>query len=150
MTNESNEQHDQLRQSAYPEPVGHVLHAHHELHEQHENLWLLAASPTIWAAHFMLAYVTAAIWCAKLLGAPQLLRALVIVYTLAALGGIAWVGLHGWRAHRYGDAELPHDFDSPADRHRFLGFARVLLSGLSAAAVLFAAFAALVPGSCNA
>ena len=36
--------------------------------EKHQSLWLLTASPTIWAAHFLLSYATAAIWCAKIAG----------------------------------------------------------------------------------
>jgi len=37
--------------------------------EHRESLWMLAASPTIWAAHFLLCYATAAVWCAKVGGA---------------------------------------------------------------------------------
>ncbi|MGB7839915.1 MAG: hypothetical protein WBL40_17580 [Terrimicrobiaceae bacterium] len=39
-----------------------------ETHEKRQSLWLLMISPTIWAAHFLLCYLTAAIWCAKFAG----------------------------------------------------------------------------------
>lgn len=113
---------------------------------------MLVASPTIWAVHFLSSYYTAAVWCAKLAGPDRSLgtaQLAIALYTAAALAGILMIGWRGWRRHRYADATLPHDFDSPADRHRFLGFATVLLSGLSAVAVLFAAVAAWFIGSCR-
>jgi hypothetical protein len=39
-----------------------------QLPEANESLWLLVASPVIWAAHFLLCYGTAAVWCAKVAG----------------------------------------------------------------------------------
>ena len=44
--------------------------------------------PTIWAAHFLLCYVTAAIWCAKVAGPDGSLggvRVAIAVYTVLAL-----------------------------------------------------------------
>ncbi len=113
-----------------------------ELPEEKESLWLLAASPTIWAGHFLLSYVTAAVWCEKFAEPGSSLggvRVAIGVYTVLALAAIALVGRRGWRRHRLGRSALPHDDDTPHDRHRFLGFAAFLLSGLSAVAVLFAA-----------
>jgi hypothetical protein len=111
------------------------------LPEKKESLWLLIVSPTIWAAHFLLSYITAAVWCAKFAGSTGTLgpvRWAIGVYTVAALTGIAFNGRSGLRRHNFGSESLPHDFDTPGDRHRFLGFATALLSGLSAIAVLFA------------
>jgi hypothetical protein len=122
------------------------------LPERASYLALLAASPTIWAAHFLLSYCTAAVWCAKLGAGTDTLGAAGIaiwIFTAVALAVIAAIGRHAWRRHRYGDAELPHDFGSPEDRHRFLGFACVLLSGLSAVAVLYSALAAALVGTCR-
>ncbi len=122
------------------------------LPERPSYLALLAASPTIWAAHFLFSYCVAAIWCEKAAPASGALGAAGVaiwVATAAALCAIAAVGRHAWRRHRYGDAELPHDFDSPEDRHRFLGFACALLSGLSAVAVLYSALAVALVGSCR-
>lgn len=111
------------------------------LPEKAESLWTMIISPTLWAAHFLLCYLTAAIWCAKF--APRFgplgpVRWLIAGYTVAALVGIALNGWSGWRRHRLGAASLPHDADTPEDRHRFLGFATTLLAGLSAVAVVYA------------
>jgi len=125
----------------------------HPLHEKKESLWLLIVSPLIWAAHFMSCYLTAAIWCAKF--APQYggtlgpVRWTIIGYTLTALVGIAFNGRSGLRRHRFGSESLPHDFDTPGDRHRFLGFATVLLAGLSAVATLFATAVVLFFEDCR-
>jgi hypothetical protein len=122
-----------------------------QLPEQNESLWVLAASPAIWVAHFMLCYLSAAIWCEKVVGHGGSLREVrlaIAVYTVLALvtiGSIGWVGL---RRHRLGSATVPHDFDTPEDRHRFLGFATLLLSSLSAVATLYVALAAVFIGSC--
>jgi hypothetical protein len=122
-----------------------------ELAEENQSLLLLAASPVIWAAHFFLSYLTAAIWCAKVAGPDGSIggvRVAIAIYTVLALSGIGVIGWRALRRHRYGTATRPHDDDTPADRHRFLGFAAVLLSGLSAVAVLYAALAAVFIGSC--
>jgi hypothetical protein len=122
-----------------------------ELAEENQSLLLLAASPMIWAAHFLLSYCTAAIWCVKVAGPGGSLSGVqvaIAVYTVLALGGIGVIGWRALRRHRYGTATLPHDYDSPEDRHRFLGFSALLLSCLSAVAVLYAALAAVFIGSC--
>jgi hypothetical protein len=123
-----------------------------ELPEKGESLWMLAASPLIWAGHLLASYCTAAIWCEKFAGPGGSLgaaRTAIGLYTLLCLVGIALVGFRGWRRHRYGDSTPPHDLDSPADRHRFLGFATLLLSGLSGVAVLYQALSAAFIGSCQ-
>lgn len=122
-----------------------------KLAEEHESLWRLAASPLIWSLHLLLSYCTAAVFCEKLAGDASFatVRWAIAVYTAFALVGIGYFGVRGYRNHRYGDASLPHDFDSPEDRHRFLGFATLLLSGLSAVAVLYQALPAVFIGSCR-
>jgi membrane protein YdbS with pleckstrin-like domain len=120
------------------------------LPEQHENLWRLTWSPGIWIAHFLLSYLTAAIWCAKVGAGASLsmVRVAIVVYTLVALAGIAITGWQGYRRHRHGTETGRHDFDSPAGRHGFLGFATLLLSGLSAVATVYVALAAVFIGRC--
>jgi len=120
--------------------------------ESNQSLWLLAASPTIWAGHFLACYLTAAVWCAKAAGPRGLLdgvRTAVAVYTAAALLGIAVVGWIGLGRHSHGSGDRPHDVDTPADRHRFLGFASLLLSALSAVAVLYVASVAVFFETCR-
>lgn len=108
-----------------------------------ETLWLLAFSPAIWAIHFLLSYATASVWCAKISGRDNPIDGAllaILVYTAVALAGIVIVGWLGYRRHRLGNGNLPHDDDTPEDRTRFLGFATLLLSGLSAVATTYSAF----------
>jgi hypothetical protein len=122
-----------------------------ETAESNQTFWLVCASPTIWAAHFLISYMTVAVWCAKFAAPDQNLgpaRVAVGFYTVVALLAIFAVGVITYRRHSHGDAELPHDFDSPQDRHRFLGFAGLLLTILSAVATLFVASAAVFIGDC--
>ncbi len=115
------------------------------LREEHETLWLLTVAPAIWAAHLMLSYITAAVWCARYAGPGGPLdgvRTAIWVYTAVALSGIGVVAWIGYRRHTSGGTEtVSHDFDSAEDRHRFLGFATLLLAGLSAVATTYSALA---------
>lgn len=120
--------------------------------ERHARPWLLPASPVIWAVHFMASYITAAIWCGKIVGPYGTLgpvRTVIAVYTVIALAGIVLIGYAGLRRHRHGAASLPHDDDSPEDRHRFLGFSTLLLSGLSFVAVCYSALAVAFVEGCQ-
>jgi hypothetical protein len=140
------------------------------------SLWLLTIAPAIWAAHFLLCYVSAAIWCAKFAppgGSLGSIRAAIAWYTAVALVGITVIGWEGFRRHSDpstglgagpstglgagpstglgagGTEATTHDLDSAEDRHRFLGFATLLLAGLSAVGVLYAAVAATFFESCR-
>lgn len=122
------------------------------LPESRASLWLLTAGPATWAVHFLLSYVTAAIWCARAatVAAPLgTARVALVVYTVAALAVIVVVGWRSWRQHQWGDAELPHDAASAGDRHRFLGFAALLLCGLGFVAVVYSALAIGLIGTCR-
>jgi Mn2+/Fe2+ NRAMP family transporter len=117
-----------------------------------DSIWMLTISPTVWALHFLFSYVTAAVWCAKYAGESASLgpaRTAIGVYTAIALLGIAITGWIGYRGHSLGSAELPHDEDTPEDRHRFLGYSVLLLSLLSAVATSFVAAVAYFVGSCH-
>ena len=119
--------------------------------ERRESLVFMTASPAIWAAHFMACYGTAAVWCAKqatALAPLGAVRAAIVVYTVLALGGIGVVGWVGYRAHAVA-APAPHDADLPEDRHAFMGLATLLLSGLSALAVVYAALVAVFFETCQ-
>jgi hypothetical protein len=119
--------------------------------EKDENLWLLVISPTIWALHFLLCYITAAIWCEKYAGPDAALgpvRTAILVYTLLAVGGIVIVGWKGYQKHSIATGKLPHDADTPEDRTAFLGFSTFLLSALSLVATLFAALVAVFFWKC--
>jgi hypothetical protein len=120
--------------------------------EQHQSLLIVTASPAVWAAHFLVCYVTAAVWCAKQSTALAPLagvRTAIVVYTAAALLAIVAIGWFGYRAHRFGGEEVPHDADSAEDRHRFIGFATLLLSGLSGLAVVYVALVPVFVRTCQ-
>jgi hypothetical protein len=101
---------------------------------------VLIAGPLIWSAHFLASYLVAAVHCAK---QPESgladVRAMILGLTIAALVGIAATGLRGLKHHLKSTDGLPHDDDTPEDRRSFLGFATLLLCGLSAVAVVFVA-----------
>jgi len=123
-----------------------------ETAEKNQSLLLLTASPVIWAAHFLLCYGTAAVWCAKMVGLGGSLdsaRIAIGVYTAVALAAIGVIGWIGYQRHSFGQANVPHDDDTPEDRHRFLGFATLLLSALSATAVVYAALVVVFVRSCH-
>lgn len=119
--------------------------------EQEESLWWLTLAPTIWAVHFMASYLTAAIWCAKYSGEDRSIDGVpwaIAVYTAVALAGIAVSGWHGYRRHRYRGGDTPHDSDTPEDRHRFLGFAALLLAALSGVATVWVGAVGMLFRSC--
>lgn len=119
--------------------------------EKHRYLWLMAAAPAVWAAHFLVSYVTAAVWCARFVprdGATGPVHVAIGWYTLVALAAIAIVGFGGYRRHGRGFEASEHDMDTPGDRHRFLGFATLLLAGLSAIATIYVAISAVFMERC--
>ena len=123
-----------------------------ETRETRQSLWRLTFAPATWAAHFLACYITAAIWCEKFAGrAGELgwVRAAIAIYTVAALVGIGLNARGGWRRHKFGESTLRHDFDTPEDRHRFLGFATFLLAALSAVATVFTAIVVLFFHDCR-
>jgi Kef-type K+ transport system membrane component KefB len=116
-----------------------------------ETLWTLFTAPVVWALHFLVCYVGAAIYCAKedavALGF-DVLRLGIGVVTAAALAMIVLSAFLAWRQWGFGTYEPPHDDPTPHDRRRFQGFATLLLSGLSFIAVIYTAMAALMISGC--
>ncbi len=126
-------------------------HAKDDTRESNQSLWLLIAPPTIWAAHFLASYLTAAIWCAKYAGPDRSLGnvpAAIAIYTVLALTGIGYSGFVGYRRNQFEHRTLPLDRDTPEDRHRFLGFATLLLCGMSVIATVFVSLAAYFMETC--
>jgi hypothetical protein len=120
--------------------------------EKLQRPWQVVAGPVIWAVHFLLCYITAAVWCEKFAGEDRLLgpvRTAIWIYTLVASVGILLTAWSGYKKHLYGRGLLPHDADSPEDRHRFLGFTTFLLSGLSLIGVLYEAMVLAFFWNCN-
>ena len=128
--------------------------AHDSLSESRQRVWIVPASPVIWALHFLGTYVFVALWCGMVVGRDGSLitaRLAVAGWSAVALGAIGGVGWLGYRAHSFGapPEPPPHDEDTPDDRHRFLGFATLLLSGLSGVAVIYSAMTILFITTCQ-
>lgn len=120
--------------------------------EQEESLFRLALCPSIWAVHFLACYITVALWCEKMVppgGELGMARWLCVGYSAAALIAIAAAAKGAHRRHRFLGGRIPHDFDSPVDRHRFLGFAEFLLALLSFVAVTYVALPFGVFSTCR-
>lgn len=120
--------------------------------ENSESLWILVLAPLIWAVHFLACYLTIAIWCEKFALSEENLapvRWAYLIFTMGAIAGIVLVGWNGYRRIREAPMAHPYDADHPDDRHRFLGFATVLLAGLSLVATLFVAAVALFLETCH-
>lgn len=117
-----------------------------------ESLWTLFTAPTIWAGHFLAAYVGAAVFCAKQHLLPfgfGGVRLYIAAVTLVALGGILLAGFLAWRQWGFGTEDPPHEGWSREDRTRFQGFATLLLCALSFVAVVFTAMPAIFIAECN-
>jgi type VI protein secretion system component VasK len=117
------------------------------------DLWRVIISPTIWALHFLACYVAAAIYCEKMGRDAPLddIRLLVITVTVVALGGIAWSTLGLWRVHDRSltDDDFEYEHNTPEERHRFLSHVALMLSILSAVAVIYVAIPMLYLESCR-
>lgn len=122
------------------------------LSERRETLWMLVFAPTTWAIHFTVSYVTAAVWCAKVSGRTGLLggaKLAIVIFTLAAIVVIALTAWRGWKNATFDQGLRPFESDTNEDRHRFLGFATVLLSGLSFVATLYVSASIIFLESCR-
>lgn len=113
------------------------------------SVWIVATPPVIWAAHFLLCYWLAAVWCAAGLGPLAPVAWIVGGLTAAALAAIGWVARVA--LVRYGGGLAPGRAiarNDEADRRQFLGHVALLLCVLNAVAVVMTALPALVFPSC--
>ena len=119
------------------------------LPKQIESLWTLFTAPVVWALHFLICYVLAAVWCAKRgdtgFGVVQGGIAAATLLALAMIVLSAWLA---WRQWGFGSQDPPHDDPTAHDRTLFQGFATLLLSGLSFLAVLYVALPLLFIDGC--
>ena len=116
-----------------------------------ESLWTLFTAPIVWAVHFLVCYVGAAIYCAKReqLGFGfDMVRIGVGAATVVALALIVVAAFLAWRQWGFGTEDPPHDEPTGQGRRLFQGFATLLLSGLSFIAVLYAALPVLFMTEC--
>ena len=120
----------------------------HLLPREIESLWTLFTAPVIWAAHFLVCYVAAAVACARGVDLA-LVRLGIAGVTLGALGGIVVAGLLAWRQWDFGADDPPHNEATRHGRLLFQGFATLLLCGLSFVAVVYQALPALFIADCR-
>lgn len=107
-----------------------------------ESLWTLFTAPVVWALHFLASYGSFAVYCAKADAAGpgfDMLRITLAAVTVLALAMIVVAAWLAWRQWGFGIHDPPHDRPTRTSRTLFQGFATLLLSGLSFAAVLYAA-----------
>lgn len=118
--------------------------------ERRESLWWLALAPSIWVAHLLASYISAAVYCAKGSGQSfDAVRWAILGYTIAALAGIAATGIHGLRRHRGNESRVPAGSDTREARHGFLALATIMLSALSAVGVSYVALPAAFMETCR-
>ncbi len=123
----------------------------HLLPRQIESMWTLFTAPVVWAVHFLLCYVGAAIFCEKphlLRGDFNNLRIAIGVLTALALATIVLSAALAYRQWGFGTGDPPHDDPTRRDRLLFQGYATLLLSGLSFVAVIYTALPALFITNC--
>lgn len=116
-----------------------------------ESLWTLFTGPVVWALHFLVCYIVAAIFCEKpdLFGGDfDTVRTMIAAVTALALTMIVLSAVLAWRQWGFGTGDPPHDDSTRNDRLGFQGYATLLLSGLSFVAVIFTALPALFITEC--
>jgi hypothetical protein len=117
------------------------------------DLWRVIAAPIIWATHFLFCYVFAAVYCEKMGRGASLddARLWVIVATVVALAGIGWSTHAVWRvrARSLTDNDFEFEHNSPEERHRFLSHMALMLSALSAVAVIYVLIPVLYLATCR-
>jgi hypothetical protein len=121
--------------------------------EDGTDLWRAIMPLVIWALHFIICYIGPAVYCAKWgREAPiDMVRGGVLVTTGLALAVVITLGLGLWRVHRRSMTENDFDFEhnKPEERHRFLSHVGLMLSVLSAVAIIFVAYPVLVLETCR-
>lgn len=116
------------------------------------TILILVIGPTIWALHFLIVYVTAAVFCAKTGDMAELwtVRIAIAAVTAIALAGITLAVFRAWR--KWGvslDRDLEYEAPSPVERRRFLSHAALMLHALSALAIVYTALPAVFMAACR-
>lgn len=122
------------------------------MQQREGSLIELIVGPLIWSAYFLLAYIGAAVFCAKGGEAATFggLRFGLLGLGIVALGAIGYAGFDAWRRWRAGhESAPPHDDDTAMSRHQFLALATLLLCGVSFVATIYVALPALFFASCG-
>lgn len=108
----------------------------------------LLAPPTVWALHFLTAYILAAIACAK----GWDLGSVRLVIAAATGAALVFIALAARAAHRHTGftADMPpHDDPTRGARMRQMGAATFLVAALSFVAVIFTSLPAVFIPDCR-
>jgi uncharacterized membrane protein YhaH (DUF805 family) len=127
---------------------------------ERDSLFSLIVGPMVWAAHFLIVYITAAIACAhgffddeilgirivQLIGGGATLVALALILDSLVLSWRRWRG-------RPSDGEPtplpPHDSSDVTSRRRFMAYASILLSGIALIATVWQSLPLVFFASCR-
>lgn len=112
------------------------------------TLWTLIVPPTVWAGHFLFAYLWVSVQCAKTGGFARY----PLVFwggTVLALVAILLSGVIALIQSRAPGDPPPHEHGTDIDRLRFVAYSTLLLAGLSFVAVVFTALPVLFIGDCR-
>lgn len=112
------------------------------------TLWTLIVPPTVWACHFLVSYLWAAVSCAKV-GEFASFPTLWFACTVIALAIILTSGWVAWKKSLIPGDPPPHEDSTDIDRLRFLAKSTLLLAGLSFVGVLFTALPVIFIGDCR-
>jgi hypothetical protein len=118
--------------------------------EREETLWSLARAPLIWALHFMLCYVTPAVYCAKLgasHGSLAPARFAIAGFTVPAVAALGLIAVRAFRRARTARSRQGHE--AARTRAAFMAHVDLLLSLLSLTAVVMSSLPALFFGNCE-
>ncbi|WP_425072204.1 hypothetical protein [Sagittula sp. S175] len=113
------------------------------------SIWILVAAPSIWAAHFLVSYWVAAVWCAKAGGTLADPRWIIVALGVLCVAVIGWLGVIAVR--RYGGVFVVFEEiteSSERGRDKFVGHVALLLCVLSVVAIGFNVIPALVFDQC--
>jgi hypothetical protein len=115
-----------------------------------EHLWIPIVAPVVWSTHFTVVYAWLAMACGRLgdAGGFDRARTGIAVITIVAVILIAMCFGYGFHRHGRRLPDKPNDDGTPEDRTRFMAFTTMLLAGLSLAATLYVALAAVAVGGC--
>lgn len=117
------------------------------------DLWRVILAPGIWAVHFLVCYVAAAVYCEKAGRMADLMpaRLLVGAATLAALAAIGLVFRSLWKVRGLSTVNDNYNYanNTPEERHRFLSHVALMLCVLSAVAVVLVAMPAVILEICR-
>lgn len=124
-----------------------------EFSEEQASLFRITLGPLTWAIHFVVAYGSSALYCARAPGAFVSILPLRIGLaglTVVALAIIAWLGWRAWRQwEEEGDPDSHHELSEPDDRHGFLGHAAFLLAIVSFIGVSYTSLPAIFIETCR-